>query len=64
MRKNIKPFLLFVIVSASCFAQVKTEINPPENIRTIIFKGSDDNDQFPIIKLNERVTLQFDDVGD
>lgn len=53
--------LSFVTFSLKGFCQVKSEIIPPENIKTIIFKGPTD-DQFPIINLNESLTLEFDDL--
>ncbi len=43
-------------------AQVQEEVNPPENIKTIIFKGPTD-DQFPVVELGEIITLQFDDMS-
>lgn len=42
-------------------AQVQEEINPPDNIKTIIFKGPTE-DQFPIIKIGEPIYLEFDDI--
>lgn len=60
MRSLIKSmFFLFVISGA--FAQVQEEVNPPENIRTIIFRGPTE-DQFPVIQLGETITLEFDDL--
>lgn len=43
------------------FGQVQTEVNPPEYIKSVIFKGSTD-DQFPIVQLGESIFLEFDDV--
>ena len=43
-------------------AQVQLEVNPPENIKTVIFKGPTE-DQFPIIQLGETVYLEFDDLS-
>ncbi|MFP2996345.1 DUF5103 domain-containing protein [Spongiivirga sp. MCCC 1A20706] len=60
---NLKHLLLFIFVGHFAIAQIKYEENPPENIKTIVFKGSDDDDQFPIIKLNESVLLKFDDLN-
>lgn len=60
---NIKHLLIFLVLWNFSHAQVKYEENPPENIKTIIFKGSDDDDQFPIIKFGERVLLKFDDLN-
>ena len=37
------------------------EINPPTNIKTIVFKG-DTDDQFPVVSLGSPVYLEFDDL--
>lgn len=42
------------------FAQVQEEVNPPENIRSVIFEGPT-GDQFPVVQLNEPIYLEFDD---
>lgn len=56
----IQRFFLFFFIS-SIFGQVQEEVNPPPHIKTIIFKGPTE-DQFPVIKLGERMTLEFDDL--
>lgn len=43
------------------YAQVREEVNPPENIKSILFRGSTE-DQFPIVQLGETITLEFDDL--
>ena len=53
--------LLFFLVSFNVIAQVQEEINPPANIKTIIFKGPTE-DQFPVVKLGEAINLEFDDL--
>jgi len=60
MRLNLKQLILFCIASQS-FAQVQEEINPPENIKTIIFKGPTE-DQFPIVQIGDPIYLEFDDI--
>ncbi|WP_431163129.1 type IX secretion system plug protein domain-containing protein [Flagellimonas beolgyonensis] len=60
MRYLIKQFLLFCCTSVA-FAQVQEEVNPPENIKTINFRGPTE-DQFPIVQLGETITLEFDDL--
>lgn len=42
-------------------AQVQYEVEPPSHIKSIIFKGPTE-DQFPIIRLGETISLQFDDL--
>ncbi|WP_350285192.1 type IX secretion system plug protein domain-containing protein [uncultured Croceitalea sp.] len=53
--------LLFFLTSFYAFAQVQEEINPPANIKTVIFKGPTE-DQFPVVQLGESMTLEFDDL--
>ncbi|SFS66866.1 protein of unknown function [Zhouia amylolytica] len=43
-------------------AQKQKEVAPPDYIKTIIFKGSNEADQFPIVRLNDLITLTFDDL--
>ena len=52
-------FLLFPVCAV---AQIMEEVNPPPHIKTVIFKGPTD-DQFPVITLNERIQLTFDDLS-
>ena len=59
MRFNLKQ-IAFLFVTPLLFAQVQEEVNPPENIRTVIFEGPT-GDQFPVVQLNEPIYLEFDD---
>ncbi|MCM4151609.1 DUF5103 domain-containing protein [Arenibacter sp. N53] len=60
MRLNF--FALLILLSAHlAYAQVQLEINPPTNIKSIIFKGSTD-DQFPVVNLGDPIYLEFDDL--
>lgn len=61
MPRFLKQYFL-VLVCFSSLAQVQFEQNPPENIKTVIFKGPTE-DQFPIIQLGETVYLEFDDLS-
>ncbi len=54
-----KQFLLFFFVTASGFSQVE-EVNPPNHIKTITFRGSTNESQLPILKLGEPLVLEFD----
>lgn len=60
MRLSLKQIVLLLIMP-TLFAQVQEEINPPENIKSIIFKGPTE-DQFPIVKIGESIFLEFDDI--
>lgn len=60
MRLNLKQLVL-ILLAFPLHSQVLEEVNPPQNIKTIIFKGQTE-DQFPIVELGEAVYLEFDDV--
>ncbi|WP_430966055.1 DUF5103 domain-containing protein [Spongiimicrobium sp. 2-473A-2-J] len=60
MRLNPKQIVCLLFVS-SMFAQVQEEVDPPSNIKSIIFKGPTE-DQFPIVQLGETIRLEFDDI--
>ncbi|MDO4782522.1 MAG: DUF5103 domain-containing protein [Capnocytophaga felis] len=56
-------YFIFVFLSVNLNSQVLTEKNPPEYIKTIIFKTSEnERGQFPLVRINEPFTLQFDDL--
>ena len=59
MRLNLKQ-IAFLLVTPLLFSQVQEEVNPPDNIRSIIFEGPT-GDQFPVVQLNEPIDLEFDD---
>jgi len=60
MRVIFKHFLCLFFLQ-NIVAQVQEEVNPPDHIKSIIFKGPT-GDQFPIIKIGEPIYLEFDDV--
>ncbi len=60
MQLNLKQ-IIFLLVVPTLFAQVQEEINPPEHIKSIIFRGPTE-DQFPIVQLGEPIYLEFDDL--
>lgn len=60
MRFIIK-LLILLLFANSIFCQAKQEVNPPSNIKSIIFKGTTD-DQFPIVQLGDPIYLDFDDI--
>ncbi len=54
-------YLLFSIVFVNfVFCQVENEIQEPDFIKTITFKSNTDVSELPILKLNERLILEFD----
>lgn len=61
MPHSVKQIVFFSLLAQFSFAQVMEEVNPPENIKTIVFKGQTE-DQFPIVQLDETIRLTFDDL--
>ncbi len=61
MRLKLKQIPLF-LWGFALLGQVQTEVAPPEHIRSVVFKGPTD-DQFPIVRLGERLDLEFDDLS-
>ncbi len=59
MLSKIKLFALLLVFSLSVKAQVQ-EVSPPDYIKTIIFKGNTPESQLPILKLGDRLILEFD----
>ncbi len=60
MRLKLKHFIFCCLVFQG-LAQVQEEVNPPSNIRSVIFVGPTE-DQFPVVKLGEEIYLEFDDI--
>jgi len=52
-------FTFIVLLSLSIHSQIK-EVNPPDYIKTINFKGNTPETQLPILRLGEYVILEFD----
>ena len=50
MRFKLKQLFL-ILVATPLVAQVQEEVNPPANIKTVIFKGQTE-DQFPIVTIS------------
>jgi hypothetical protein len=59
MRIKLYFFLLFNFFSMAIFAQVE-EVNPPDFIKTINFKGNTNESQLPVLKLDTYLDLEFD----
>lgn len=56
---KFKTSVIALLFSMGLMAQV-TEVNPPEYIKTITFKGSTAQSQLPILRLGEPLILEFD----
>ncbi len=61
MQLHLKQIVFAIICVQSIVAQVQVEKNPPENIKSIIFRGPTD-DQFPVVQIGEAMHLEFDDL--
>ncbi|AXT20715.1 DUF5103 domain-containing protein [Flavobacteriaceae bacterium AU392] len=59
MAFNLKIILFFLICSPFIYGQIN-EVNPPDFIKTITFKSNTNESQLPILKLGERLNLEFD----
>ncbi|WP_298239303.1 DUF5103 domain-containing protein [uncultured Algibacter sp.] len=51
--------LLLILIPVCSFSQVE-EVNPPDYIKTIKFKGDTPESQLPVLKLGEYLVLEFD----
>ena len=51
-----------LLFTSILFGQIQLEVAPPENIKTIEFKGQTE-EQFPVVKLGETTYLNFDDIS-
>jgi len=60
--KNI--FFLFAVFCSSQFVFSQSDISDAEYIKTIIFRSSATNTYVPIIRLNEKLKLSFDDLSE
>ncbi len=59
MKFKLTLFFLFLFISTLIFSQVN-EVIPPDYIKTITFKSNTNQSQLPILKLRERLRLEFD----
>ena len=51
---------ILLMSSAVIYSQVEYEVVEPDYIKTITFKSNTSEGELPILKLNERLTLEFD----
>ena len=55
--------LLILLISFLSSAQEQKEYTPPENIKSVQFKGGNKRGVFPIVTLGEQISLLFDDIN-
>lgn len=56
-------FLLSCTVSLNAQTKPLKEVAPPSYIKSIILSGSNNGDQFPVLKLGEPFNITFDDIN-
>jgi len=59
MKLKFALFLLSLLFLTFSFSQ-ESEVNPPDYIKTIIFKSNTNESELPILKLSDRLRLEFD----
>ena len=52
--------IVFLLICNIIFGQVEFEVNPPDYIKTINFRGETPESQLPVIMLGDRLILEFD----
>ena len=57
---KIKFSVIFLLFTSIIFGQVENEINPPDYIKTINFKGNTPESQLPVLKLGDYLVMEFD----
>ncbi|MDC6406496.1 MULTISPECIES: DUF5103 domain-containing protein [Maribacter] len=61
MRFFLKQIIVGLLCIQGALAQIQEEINPPDHIKSVIFRGPTD-DQFPVVQIGETLRLEFDDL--
>lgn len=59
----IKQKLLFLLGCQLIFGQGLGVFAPPEHIKSVLFYVNEQNTSLPIVGLNEKITLKFDDLN-
>ena len=57
---KIQYSIFLFLFTSIIFGQVENEINPPDYIKTINFKGNTPESQLPVLKLGDNLVLEFD----
>ena len=55
--------LFIILMNFIGVAQEQKEYTLSENIKSVQFEGVDNRDIFPLVTLDEQITLQFDDLN-
>ena len=60
---HFKIIFIYFLAIYIAFSQEGIEISEPPNIKSIIFKGSDKINQFPLVFIGQSISLKFDDLN-
>ncbi len=63
MKTLITYITSLLLCSNLAFSQVEFEVQPPDYIKTITFKSNTHESELPILKLNNRLQLEFDAIN-
>ena len=58
----VKQKLLFLLIFFQCFSQNSEKFERPSNIKSVIFFVDDIQASLPILEINQKLTLKFDDL--
>ena len=58
----VKQKLLFLLIFFQCFSQNSEKFERPSNIKSVIFYVDDIQASLPILEINQKLTLKFDDL--
>ena len=60
MYKSIIAIVLYLLISNSVTAQEVMEVYPPEFIKSIAVKSKSNQVEFPVIRLGNSLSIEFD----
>lgn len=60
MIKSVFCFICVIFLTSTGISQIEQELNPPDYIKSITFQGNTNESQLPIVKLGQRILLEFD----
>ena len=52
--------IVFLLICNIIYGQVEFEVNPPDYIKTVNFRGETPESQLPVIMLGDKLILEFD----
>lgn len=55
-------YFIFALIPGVIWGQSEVVVNPPQHIKSIVFRSQKTNDYSPIIRLGSSIVLEFDDL--